>query len=172
MSGLVVVADTSVLINFLRIQRMDLIGRHACRFLATNHVEQEISEHYGEQHAAYAAALATGQIHTCAVIDPDEVQLYLKLSQGRRLGSGECSAIAVAMRRNYAVAMDDNRAVNRALREADLAGVKLDIIRTQDIMVELIQSGVLTVTEADTIKENWARFHRFRMKFGSFGDLL
>jgi hypothetical protein len=37
----IVVADTSVLVNFLRIDRMDLIGHHPQRFLATDHVDAE-----------------------------------------------------------------------------------------------------------------------------------
>lgn len=35
MSSIVIVADASVLINFLRIDRMDLIARHSHRFLVT-----------------------------------------------------------------------------------------------------------------------------------------
>jgi len=42
----IVIADTSMLINFLAIGRMDLIKRHSCRFLITDHVRQEITEHY------------------------------------------------------------------------------------------------------------------------------
>jgi predicted nucleic acid-binding protein len=40
----VVVADTSVLINFLRIDRMVLLGRYPGRLLATDHVENEVAD--------------------------------------------------------------------------------------------------------------------------------
>lgn len=49
MSSPIIVADTSVLINFLRIDRMDLIGLFPRRFLATDHVAQEIAESYPDQ---------------------------------------------------------------------------------------------------------------------------
>ena len=43
-----IVADTSVLINFLRVDRMDLIARHSHRFLVTDHVAGEVTDFYGE----------------------------------------------------------------------------------------------------------------------------
>ena len=51
----IVVADTSVLINFLRIDRMDLIAAHPASFIATDHVAAEIADTYPEQQARYAA---------------------------------------------------------------------------------------------------------------------
>jgi len=168
----VIVADTSVLINFLNVRRMDLIARHARRFLATNHVEAEITALYPQQQADYQACVSAGWIDTCTVVDPVEVNLFLKLMRSNRLGSGECSAIAVAVTRSHAVAMDDNRAVNHALREAGVAGTTLQVMRTPDVMLDLIRSGVLTVAEADSIKDAWARHHRFKIKAASFADLL
>jgi predicted nucleic acid-binding protein len=49
MRSMIVVADTPVLINFLRIDRMDLIDHHPERFLATHHVEAEITSDYPDQ---------------------------------------------------------------------------------------------------------------------------
>ena len=122
MTSAIVVADTSVLINFLRIDRMDLIGRHPKRFLATDHVGAEITSSYPEQQERYQAAVASGLLDTCSVVDPEEVALFLKLGPGQQLGAGECSAIAVAIRRRYPIAIDDNRAIKRAIREV---GAKL-----------------------------------------------
>jgi predicted nucleic acid-binding protein len=170
MATAIVVVDTSVLINFLKIDRMDLLGRHPCRFLATDHVDVEIED--DEQRRRYAAAVAAGHLETCTVTDPDEVELYMRLSRGQRLGAGECSAIAVAVNRRYAVAIDDNKAVNRALREVGFAAPRLEIVRTPDVMVALIRAGVLAIAEADSIKETWEKRHRFRIKAASFGDIL
>ncbi len=168
----IVVADTSVLINFLKIDRMDLIGAHPRRFLATDHVASEIADSYPEQQARYQAAVAARHLDTCTVIDPAEVALFVSLGPGQRLGAGECSAIAVAIKREFALAIDDNRAVNRALREAGLASQKLEILRTQDVMLTLIRADILDVAAADRIKEAWAQHHRFRIKAASFADLL
>jgi predicted nucleic acid-binding protein len=170
MTAAIVVADTSVLINFLKIDRMDLLRRHPSRFLVTDHVESEIEE--DEQRVRFAAAIAAGCLETCTVTDPAEVALYMRLGPGKRLGSGECSAIAVALRRHYAIAIDDNKALNRALREAGLAAAKLEIMRTPDVIVALIRAGALSIAEADYIRDIWARHHRFRIKVASFKDLL
>ena len=169
MTSAIVVADTSVLINFLRIDRMDLIGRHPQRFLATDHVGAEITSSYPEQQERYQAAVASGLLDTCSVVDPEEVALFLKLGPGQQLGAGECSAIAVAIRRRYSIAIDDNRAIKRAIREV---GAKLEVVRTTDLMVSLIRAGILDVASADRIKDDWAQYHRFKIKADSFQELL
>ncbi len=168
----IVVADTSVLINFLKIDRMDLIGACPRRFLATDHVAAEIADSYPEQHARYQAAVAARQLDTCTVTDPTEIALFGSLGPGERLGAGECSAIAVALNRQLALAVDDNRAIRRAVREAGLADRRLDILRTQDVMLALIRIGVLDVAVADRIKEAWATHHRFKINITSFAELL
>lgn len=168
----IVVADTSVLINFLKIDRMDLVGRYPGRLLATDHVESELADDYPEQKARYEAAMTAGLLDTCSVTDPAEVGLFLRLGPGVRLGAGECSAIAVALSRSYAIAIDDNRAIKIALREAELVGTNLLVLRTQDIMVALIRAAALTVHEADQVKAEWEERHRFRLKVKSFRDLL
>jgi predicted nucleic acid-binding protein len=170
MTSAIVVADTSVLLNFLKIGRMDLIGSHPRRFLATDHVENEIIDE--TQRAAFLAAVASGHLDTCTVNDPREVELFLRLAPGVRLGAGECSALAVAANRGHAIAIDDNRALNRAFRDAGLGSVRIEIIRTPDVMIALIRSGVLTVEKADRIKDEWAREHRFRINAATFADLL
>jgi predicted nucleic acid-binding protein len=169
MTSAIVVADTSVLLNFLKIGRMDLIGSHPRRFLATDHVENEIIDE--TQRAAFLAAVASGHLDTCTVNDPREVELFLRLAPGVRLGAGECSALAVAVNRGHAIAIDDNRALNRAFRDAGLGSVRIEIIRTPDVMIALIRSGVLTVEKADRIKDEWAREHRFRINAATFADL-
>jgi predicted nucleic acid-binding protein len=169
MTSAIVVADTSVLINFLRIDRMDLIGRHPQRFLATDHVGAEITSSYPEEQERYQSAVASGLLDTCSVVDPEEVALFLKLGPGQQLGAGECSAIAVAIRRRYSIAIDDNRAIKRAIREV---GAKLEVVRTTDLMVSLIRAGILDVAAADRIKDDWAQYHRFKIKADSFQELL
>jgi hypothetical protein len=70
------------------------------------------------------------------------------------------------------VAIDDNRALNRAFPSAGLGSTRIEIIRTPDVIVGLLHAGVLTVKEADRIKETWVREHRFTIKTASFADLL
>lgn len=168
----IVVADSSVLINFLRIDRMDLIGAYPASFIATDHVAAEISDTYPDQQARYEAALNSGQITEQRVDDPVELEMFLRLGAKGRLGAGERAAIAVALNRACALAIDDSRAIRRALQEAALGDNALTILRTQDIVVELIRRGVVSVEAADAILVDWATNHRFKLKISSFKVLL
>jgi predicted nucleic acid-binding protein len=167
-----IVADASVIINFLRIDRMDLLGAHADPFITTDHVAAEIADAYPDQQARYRAALDAGHLIEQRVDDPAEVELFLRLARGQRLGAGERSAIAVALKRSYRLAIDDSRAIRRALQEVGVTGNPIEIARTQDIVVELIRRSILSVEGADAIRVDWANHHRFRLQITSFDDLL
>jgi hypothetical protein len=74
MGSAIVVADTSVIINFLRIDRMDLIGSHPSPFIVTDHVADEIADSYPEQQARFHAALGSGHITQHRIDDPAEME--------------------------------------------------------------------------------------------------
>ena len=125
----IVVADTSVLINVLKIDRLDLVGRYPGRLLATDHVESKLADDYPEQKARYQSAVIAGLLDTCSVTDAAEVGRFLRLGPGVPLSAGECSAIAVAclaaMRSQSTTTRDQNRSPrgrtcrNEATRVAD-----------------------------------------------------
>lgn len=164
----IVVSDTSVLINFLRIDRMDLLGALPYAFLATNHVGAEITDSYPDQLKRYEAALANGIIVEVVLTSDEELELFAELSSSGRLGMGECSAIACAVHRAQTLAMDDRRAISQARK----TNSGLLIVRTEQLVTEMIRNGFLTVKEADKMKEDWSRNHRFTLAIGSFGELL
>lgn len=165
---IVVVTDTSVLVNFLCIDRMDLIARHSHRFVVTDHVADEITDHYPEERARLAAALAGGIIEQVSVTNEFAVDLFKSLNETGRLGAGESAAIACALTNGHALAIDDRRAANEAREfKADFA-----ILGTASIMIDLIRSGALDVIEADRIKNLWQHHHRFRLAFATFADVL
>jgi len=164
----IIVTDTSVLINFLRIDRTDLIAGHSHEFLATDHVAAEISDRYPDQQQRFAAAVDAGVISETRVTAPEELQLFGILIAAGRLGAVECSAIALAVHRGYILAMDDRL----ASRHAHRADATLRIFRTQDLVASMIRQDLLDVAEADRIKQEWANRHRFRIRLDSFQDLL
>lgn len=164
----VVITDTSVLVNFLCIDRMDLIARHSHRFVITEHVKEEITDHYPEQQVRLNAALGDGTLEVVTVSGDAALELFRTLSETRRLGAGESAAIACAIANNYAIAIDDRAAAAQARHlKADLV-----VVRSQDIMIHLIRSGEIDVAEADEIKNTWGNHHRFRLAFASFGEVL
>ena len=164
----IVVTDPSVLINFLRMDRMTLFAGHSQEFIATNHDATEISDRYPEQQQRFAAALVAGAISETSATAPEEIRLFGSLSAAGRLGAGECSAFALAIHRRNIHATDDRIAARHA-RQADAGPC---IFSTQDPVVLMIRMGLLNVSEAERIKQDWATCHRFRLELESSRDLV
>lgn len=160
-----VVLDSSVLINFLLIDRMDLL---VGRFVVTTHVADEISSDFPKQRARFELALATGAVEQHDVVDAAAIEHFGRLRATGRLGAGECAAIAYAVTNGFALALDDRLAA----REASTLMPAPRILRTADLIVAAIRAGRLTLAEADASKDMWEKEHRFRLKITSFGDLL
>jgi predicted nucleic acid-binding protein len=165
-SSIIVITDTSVLINFVKIDRLDLLGSCSCQFLVTDHVREEIT--LPEQLSCYNLGLQAGFFEEILVNSLPELTLFGRLIHSGRLGEGECSAIAAAIHRGYAVALDDGRAI----KEARALAPKLEILTTKDVMVGLIRERVLTIAEADQILQDWAANHRFKLKMQTFKGLI
>lgn len=164
------IIDTSVLVNFLRIDRVDLLASHPrYRFVVIDYVKREVTDRYPQQIARLDGALALGLLESD--IDPGLVTMAELLAytdlQKVRIGDGERGAIAAAYSRGYAIAINDYRAMKK-LPPAYRSITRED---TASIMVSLIHSGVLPVAEADAIKADWEANHRFRLKFASFGEV-
>lgn len=169
---MLLIADTSVLINFLKIDRMHLIGKHVPRCVITEHVVAEVTELYAQQKECLAAALADGHLEVISVIDAAEVEMFGRIQKSGRLGVGESSAIAVAIRRGYALGIDDRRAIRDAQALAAAEGSALTVWRTQDIVVRLIQAGQLSVEQADVMLVSWRTQHSFNLRIQSFSEVL
>ena len=164
-----VIIDTSVLLNFLKIERLELLTEHPdYRFLMTEHVRREITEEYPEQIGSVEVAIDSGALEEIRVDDPAELEAFARLHATGRIGAGECSAIAVVANRNLALAIDDRRARTEAHRHLRSMG----LMNTESIMLSLIRANVLDVTTADAIEQDWEEKHRFRLPFASFGDRL
>lgn len=164
-----VILDTSVLVNFLVVRRLDLLRDHThYRFVVTDHVRAEITEHYADQLAQLESALAAGWLREIPVTEPEELELFAELSASGRLGAGECSAMAVAVCKKRPLAIDDKA----ARRRASAFNPKVKLLNTETLMVKLIQAGRLSVADADQIKVEWEREHRFKLGFGSFADRI
>lgn len=163
-----VITDTSVLINFLVIDKVGLLASlPGTQFVITDHVKSEVTAHYSQQLQRLECCLSNQQLLEISVVDPVEVSVFATLTK-TGLGIGECSAIAVAQHRGHALAIDDKTARKRvaALYPA------IAVLTTESLVVELIKSNLLTVTDADAIKAEWEQNHQFRLPFGSFSELL
>jgi predicted nucleic acid-binding protein len=164
-----VIADTSVLVNFLAVDRAGLLLEHPqLHFFITDHVRAEVTEHYPEQFSRLDAILSNGSLQQLRIDTPAELEIFAALTVERRLGSGECAAIAAAVYRGSAIAIDDKAAIRLISRSYPGTPVHT----TRSIMVGLIELAVLDVAEADAIKADWEARCRFRLPFESFRNEL
>jgi len=166
METTIVITDTSVLINFLVLDRVGLLLRlSSVHFVVTEHVRAEITEHFPEQLRRLNAAFETGVIEEISVTDIVEVALFADLTS-KGLGLGECSAIAVAVNRKLTIAIDDKRALKKVARLA----YNLKVLGTEQLVVQLIAESVLTIVEADQMKDDWEQNYRFKLSIVSFSE--
>ena len=171
---MLLIADTSVLINFLKVDRVSLLGKHSPRCAITDHVIAEITDFYPDQQARLNAAIDEAYVEVTPVTADAEIDLFARLQglPSRPLGAGECSAIAIALVRGYFLAMDDKLAIRYARTFASSEKVDVQVLTTQDIMVRLIRTGALRVEQADVMLVAWRTQHRFNLPIKSFSELL
>ncbi|TVS10691.1 MAG: hypothetical protein EA424_24840 [Planctomycetaceae bacterium] len=93
----------------------------------------EITQHYSDQLARLETALQSGTFQEIRVTDPAELSALAQLTL-TGLGTGECSAISVAVNRNLPLAIDDKVAVKRARKFRP--GIAIE--NTESLMVWLI----------------------------------
>jgi len=163
------VIDTSVLINFLVIDRADLLVNHPdyC-FVLTDHVRDEVTSFYSEQYSRLQCLLDQNAFEQIRVDSPDELEIFGNLIANKRLGTGESAAIAAAIYRGWVLAIDDARATREFL--ALLPGAIVE--STQSLMLRLIRKEVLSISQADQFKSEWETRYRFRLRCRSFAELL
>jgi predicted nucleic acid-binding protein len=162
-----IVADASVLINFLRAGRLDLLRHHGgYRIVVTEHVRRGVS--YPDQAAELAEAITAGDIDEIQVTDPVELEIFAELCTV--LGRGESACIAVAANRGWVVAMD---ALGRARRKVHERAGRDRLVNTPGLILSCVRNGAITVAEADGIMATLeSQGQSFAFSFESFGDLL
>jgi predicted nucleic acid-binding protein len=165
----IAVSDTSVLINFLAVSRVDLLV-HEYQVLITNHVRREVTLHYPEELARLEEALNSGQLTEIVVATREELETFANLigSPSKRLGAGECAAIAAAIHRNVPITIDDRVAIRHLQNQYPMCKVET----TQSLIVRLIRNGAISIGIADQLKSEWENKFRFRLKVSSFAELL
>ena len=161
-----IVLDASVLLNFVKIGRIELLGQLGTSVVLLDQVLDEVIR--PEQRETVEGAVKAGILDLQSVRNPVEVALFANLRTDGRLGAGECAVLAVALNRNWVAGLQDRRArVEGQRRREDLA-----LCQTEDLVLKLIRSGHLTLNEADGFLVKWATKHRFKSRLTSFSDVM
>lgn len=147
----VVISDTSVLVNFLVLDRVGLLAAlKDHQFIVTEHVRAEITAHYFEQLQRLEQAFGDQVLTEITVDGFQELKLFSELS-AMGLGIGECSAIAAAVNRDHSLAIDHKRTIKKL---KDL-GHSVPILTTEALVVLLIKKACISIVEADAMKLEW-----------------
>ncbi len=161
----VVVSDASILINLAHTNHLRLLGNlPGYRFVVPDEVIAEVTT--PEQSARLSEALAQGWLAKESLSSTAELEIFVQVSSF--LGAGESACLALAQARTWLIACDEKGAF---LREARARLGENRILNSAGIYVLAIRSGLLTIEEADAAKVLLEQ-RRFRMKFGSFRDVL
>ncbi len=162
---LVVVADTSVLINFLHMRRLDMLGASVgIRALVPADVIAELED--PTQRDAIESGLRDSELFAAGDLTTTELEAYARLHA--TLGAGESAALAVAHSRGAHVACDERRGF---LREANALLGPGRVVNTPGLILNAIHLGRLGVDEADELKA-FLETRRFKMRFESFAQLV
>lgn len=157
-----IAVDTSVLLNFLKAGRLDIL--HACtaRLVIPTEVRGEVRR--PDQVAALDAALADGRIIEEPITATAEVALFALMTARGALGIGERAVIAIAATRGWGAALQDKP----AREEAQRRNRAMELHNTESFVREAIGHGAITYDEADALLLEWRTQHRFRSLLTSF----
>ena len=157
-----IVIDTSVLLNFVNIGRIGLLACLGTTVVLLDQVMAEVIR--PDQIAQVEEAIAKETLVLRSVSDPDELSLFIHLVSAGRLGTGECAVLATAVTRDWIAGLQDKR----ARREGKRLRGDLTLWQTEDIVLDLICLGYLTIEEADGFLIEWKEKYRFRSHFSTF----
>jgi predicted nucleic acid-binding protein len=165
------IIDTSVLVNFLKIDRTDLLANHPTyRFVVPDLVRSEVARRYAAQVTKLETAFAVGHLlHDDPAEATDLAELVTFAAMATlKIGDGDRAAIAAASTRGLPLAMDDQRAWKRS------AAFSAAVVREDrvSLIVTLIKAGVIAVLAADAIKADWQAHHKFTLRFRSFAEKI
>lgn len=148
--------DTDVLLEFVREDRLELLGRNpAFQFIVSDTVYTEV-ENAGQK-AKLDRAISRDYFRRSSLDQMEALQLYQELR--KRLDKGEAACIALSSVNGWHVASDEKGALEE-LVESHLGRGKL--LTSADILLRSIQEGLLDADEADAIKDAFSNEYSFQ----------
>ncbi len=162
-----VITDANILINFIKIGRLDIL--QSLR-IYTFHIPDEVYEEvvYPAQRVVLDQALNDGWLKRTEITDHVELRYYAQYR--RQMGDGEAACLAISICRKWIMASDEQKKRMISKQVLDILGENY-WLNTPGILLKAIKENILTVAQADTIKDALAQ-NRFVMHFASFQDLL
>lgn len=147
--------DTDVLLEFIRQDRLDLLGRNpAYQFNVSDTVYEEVEEK--GQKAKLDKAISRDYFRRTRLVQIEALHVYQKIRG--RLDKGESACIALAATNDWYVASDEKGALE-VLVETHVGRDRL--LNSADILLQSIKEGLLETSEADALKESFDKEYSF-----------
>ncbi|MYM85345.1 hypothetical protein GTP44_25840 [Duganella sp. FT50W] len=144
----VVITDANVLINLCHIVQIPLLKQlTSFCFVVPQEVIAELTDPMQQQ--AIADAMAQGYIKEFRLNNTESLELFSKLRTQMGAGEAACLAAAATASEKHLVASDEKKIFKR--KAIELLGDN-SLMRTEDLIICGIQSGLLSVPQADAFK--------------------
>lgn len=154
--------DTDVLLEFIRQDRLDLLGRNsAYQFIVSDTVYEEVEEK--GQKAKLDEAISRDYFRRSKLVQIEALNLYQEIRG--RLDKGESACIALAATNDWYVASDEKGALE-GLVETHVGRGRL--LNSADILLQSIKEDLLDTSEADALKDSFDKEY----SFSTFGVYL
>ena len=142
-----VVVDACVLINLLRLGRLDILEESGSLFpVITQSVMDEITN--DTQHGQLESSVASGRMDLLDPVDPAAVGVFMAAIEGG-LGRGEASCIALSAATGILLGCDEKARCFMKVVEA--SGLPGRIVTTRDLIVMAVREGRLRIDDANTM---------------------
>ena len=140
-----IAVDACVLINLLRLGRLDILDESTSLFpVVTKSVLNEITDE--DQRRALDSSCTAGRIDSLDPVDPAAVSVFIDAIE-RGLGRGEASCIALSAAAGILLGCDERAGCFMRVVEAN--GLSGRIVTTRDLMIMAIREGRLRFDEAN-----------------------
>lgn len=140
-----IVVDACVLINLLRLGRLDILEESAFLFpVMTQSVLDEITDE--GQRGALESAIASGRMDSVDPVDSAAVDVFMAVIEAG-LGRGEASCIALCATSDFLLACDEKAKCFRRVVEG--AGLSGKLLTTRDLICLAVNEGRLGIEEAN-----------------------
>lgn len=161
----VVVVDTSILINFAWIGRLDLFGELVgVEFWIPPMVLEEVR--HPELRPRVEAAVRSGWLLEVEATLPEQEETG-RILQEDFLHGGEAECLAIAAARGCFIACDESNPKFRRVQRRILGEHRC--VTTADLVVACLARGMIGLGEADGFLPIWLR-NRFKLGIASFAE--
>jgi len=147
--------DTSVLSNFARIERLELLWKYSQNVLTTREVILEVEKGIAKkpQLKSIVDAKENGKIQIISTSQEETILLLGQLREEGVLGKGEISLIGIAKERQAIFISDDKGATNKAKSLGIKVLHNVQYRDTVTILKTLLKDGIIEQAEYKLIQK-------------------